>query len=245
MADPTVGVFEMNTFTPTNNVASYFDDDLTVPINFGVGKGKIDSEGFIAWDITAGTGEHKTGVDQTVIIGDQVEEIRGLQATTVNNDRDIHIMGSLKIVVETQEDRTVKDGRTTTIIGSDTISVKGDRDTTIAGNEYRTITETLQLTIIGGETKNEASKLWDYLGDFRGEYGGTDIKVTQGNFSLQYLKGDAQLHNADLSLMISELVLGKEGGVGVETKLAGGDVKLGCIKLISGGVSNKLDLCGS
>src|SRR5262245_6505585 len=148
MADPNASVFNMSDFTVTRRVAQNYTDDVKVPINDGVAKGKIDSPSFLT-GITAGVaGNVNDGVDQTIIAGDRVEEIRGKQAAKVDKDRDVHIVGSLKTLVDDKEERAVKVSRSTSI-GPVKAAVSAPKGTVenlmVQGQRYSYINGTDQL----------------------------------------------------------------------------------------------------
>jgi hypothetical protein len=150
MADPNASVFNMSDFTVTRRVAQNYTDDVKVPINDGVAKGKIDSPSFLT-GITAGVaGNVNDGVDQTIIIGDRVEEIRGKQAAKVTLDRDSHIVGSLKTLVDDKEERAVKVSRSTNV-GPVGVTVPAPPGTVenlmVQGQRYSYINGTDQLQI--------------------------------------------------------------------------------------------------
>jgi hypothetical protein len=149
MADLTAGVFDMNSFTVTKSVANYFDDNLKVPINEGVGKGKIDSDGFLA-DIKAGfADDKKIGIDQTIIKGDKVTEIRGNQYEKVHTDRGTHIVGKEELKIDVMRNTEVEENDELTIHGNHYTDVDGDTERTNLGG--------LVETIIGPRKLNEVS----------------------------------------------------------------------------------------
>ncbi len=150
MANPNASVFNMTDFTVTRRAAQDYVNDVKVPINDGVPKGAIDSPSFLT-GITAGVaGNVNDGVDQTIVFGDRVEEIRGKQAAKVTADRDIHILGSMKTLVDAKEERAVKGSRSTNI-GPVTASVPPPPGTVenlmVQGQRYSYINGTDQLQI--------------------------------------------------------------------------------------------------
>src|SRR5215510_2581514 len=150
MADPNASVFNMSDFTVTRRAAQSYMDDVKVPIKDGVAKGAIDSPSFLT-GITAGVaGNVNDGVDQSIIIGDRVEEIRGKQAAKVTLDRDSHILGSLKTLVDAKEERSVKVSRSTNI-GPVAVTVPAPPGTVenlmVQGQRYSYINGTDQLQI--------------------------------------------------------------------------------------------------
>jgi hypothetical protein len=150
MADPNASVFNMSDFTVTRRVAQNYTDDVKVPINDGVAKGNINSPSFLT-GITAGVaGNVNDGVDQSIIIGDRVEEVRGKQAAKVTLDRDSHIIGSLKTLVDDKEERSVKVSRSTNI-GPVAVTVPAPPGTVenlmVQGQRYSYINGTDQLQI--------------------------------------------------------------------------------------------------
>jgi hypothetical protein len=252
-----MSVFNAQHITATRKPVSNVCKDREVPITNGVADGsRIGTPSFLS-GITAGVADNiNDGIDQTIINGDQVEEIRGKRAAKITNDCDTHILGSLKILVDGKEERAVLSGRSTFIgrtgiplggaqIGMDSTRVQGDRFVTIVGNDTRIVTGSSFVSIMAGEMNNEVSQKSDFIGWFRWQYGGDDIKATIWNIGIQGGKADFQLWKTDLSAIKTELKFVKGDGVGIQTELLGGAAKLGVIKVISGGVCNKLDLFGT
>jgi hypothetical protein len=168
MANPRSSVFNMSDFTVTRRVAKNYVDDVKVPINEGVAKGAIDSPGFLT-GITAGVaGNVNNGVDQTIITGDQVMEVRGKQAAKVTIDRDIHIVGSLKTLVDAKEERAVKVSRSTNIgpVGAavppppgtvENLMVQGQRYSYINGNDQLHINAQNIKTVLNNGMSNSVT----------------------------------------------------------------------------------------
>jgi hypothetical protein len=253
-----MSVFDMQLITATRKPVSNACKDREVPIASGMADGsRIGSPNFLS-GITAGVADNiNDGIDQTVINGDQVAEIRGKQAAKITGDRDTHILGSLKMLVDGKEEREVKSGRVTHVgnvgiamacaqAGMDTIRINGDRYVLITRNDTRQVMGQSFITIVGGEVNNEVSQIMRSYGWMRFEYGGFDLKMCGiGSTAIQPANVDIRLLNTDFSLVKMGLSLTKGEGLGIETQLIGGDGKLGLVKLISGGICNKMDLFGS
>jgi hypothetical protein len=169
MADPSASVFNMSDFTVTRRVAQKYVDDVKVPINDGVAKGKIDSTSFLT-GITAGVaGNINDGVEQAIVNGTQVEEIKGYQAAKVVLDRDIHIVGSLRTLVDDKEERAVKVSRSTNIgPGAATVPpppgtvenlmVRGQRYSYINGvDQLQVNAQSIKTTLLGELWNNVTS----------------------------------------------------------------------------------------
>jgi hypothetical protein len=168
MADPNTSVFNMSNFTVTRRVAKNYIDDVTVRINEGVPKGGIDSRGFLT-GITAGVDNNfNDGVEQAIINGTKVEEIRGYHAAKVTLDREIHIVGSLKTLIDAKEERAVKGSRSTNIgPGAATVPpppgtvenlmVRGQRYSYINGNDQLQINAQNIKTVLNNGMSNSAT----------------------------------------------------------------------------------------
>jgi hypothetical protein len=253
-----MSVFNAQHITATRKPVSNVCKDREVPITNGVADGScIGTPSFLS-GITAGVADNiNDGIDQTIINGDQVEEVRGKRAAKITGDCDTHILGSLKILVDGKEERAVLSGRTTFIgrtgiplggaqIGMDTTRVQGDRFVTIIGNDTLTVTGALHKTVVAGEVENEVSQIWKSFGGWRGEYGGYDAKVCFiGAGTALPINTDIRGVNSDFTLATVGLSLTRAKGFGLQAQLVGGDGKLGVLKLISGGVCNKMDLFGT
>jgi hypothetical protein len=253
-----MSVFDQQPITVTRNPHSNVCKDREVPISNGVADGNVIGTPNFLSGIKAGVADNLfNGVVQTIINGDQVEEVRGTKGARIFGDCDTHINGSLKILVDDKEERAVLSGRTTFIgntgiplggaqIGMDTLRVKGDRFVTIVGNDTWTVTGTLQRTVVAGEVENEVSQIWKSFGGWRGEYGGYDAKVCFiGAGTALPINTDIRGINSDFTIATVGLSLTRAKGFGLQAQLVGGDGKLGVLKLISGGVCNKMDLFGT
>jgi hypothetical protein len=180
MADPNASVFDLKDFTVTRRVAQSYQDDVHVPIKDGVPKGGIAGQGFLA-DIHAGVSDSlQSGVDQTIIFGDQVEEIRGSQKAKVTGDHDIHIVGSLKILIDAEEERTVKGTRTTTIKGYDILTVVEDHIVDIMGDTHETYYGSLNEFIVDFLIRDEVSDIFDTKPLRQIEVSGEKVELTGG-----------------------------------------------------------------
>jgi hypothetical protein len=253
-----MSVFNALDLTRTRKPVSDVVKDREVPINNGMADGsRIGGPNFLS-GITAGVADSiNDGVDQTIINGDKVVEVRGKQAAKMTGDCNTHIAGSLKILVDGKEERALKGGRVTHIgnvgvamacaqAALDTTRIQGDRYIWINTNDTRMVNGQAFVTIVGGEVNNEVSQIMRFYGHLRYEYGGFDAKGCYvGSTTFQPINLDLRAVNTDISLVKMGLNLSKQEGLGLETQLVGGDGKLGLVKLISGGICNKMDLFGS
>lgn len=150
MADLSIGVFDMNSLTVTTSVADYFDDDLKVPINEGVSKGNINSTGFLA-EITAGFAEDKhNGVDQTIIRGDKVMEVKGNLYENILYDHGAHIGGKKELKIDGM--------RHTEIEKNDELEIHGNQYTDVYGDTQTTNYGGVVAHVIGHHLYNEVSR---------------------------------------------------------------------------------------
>jgi hypothetical protein len=253
-----MSVFNAQHITATRSPVSSVCKDREVPITNGVADGsRIGTSSFLS-GITAGVADNiNDGIDQTIINGDQVEEIKGKRATKIKEDCETHILGSLKILVDGKEEREVRSGRITHIgntgiamacaqVGLDTIRIQGDRYVMITGNYTRNIMGSLFKTTVAGEVDNEVSDIAKFFGQLRYEYGGYDAKTCWfGAVTALPINTDIRGVNMDFTIGTVGLSLGRTKGFGIQAQLVGGDGKLGFVKLISGGVCNKMDLLGT
>lgn len=187
MADPNASVFNVSDFTVTRRVAQNYMDDVKVPIKDGVAKGAIDSPSFLT-GITAGVaGNINDGVEQAIINGDQVEEVKGKQAAKVTADRDTHVVGSLKTLVDVKEERTVKDARTTTIKKDDNLTIGLNHNVDVMRDVHKSILGSVIETVIGSKKFNEVSTYWNWQG----------VKAIEGAFDFVKVCGV----KADISVL--------------------------------------------
>jgi hypothetical protein len=253
-----MSVFDQQPITATRNPQSNVCKDREVPISNGVADGSVIGTPNFLSGIKAGVADNLfNGVVQIIINGDQVEEVRGTKGASILGDCDTHIHGSLKTLVDGREERAVLSGRSTFIgrtgiplggaqIGMETTRVQGDRFVTIVGNETLIVTGSLQKTVVAGEVENEVAQIWKSFGGWRGEYGGYDAKLCFiGAGTALPINTDIRLVNTDFTIGQVGLTLSRTEGLGIQGQLVGGDGKLGVVKLISGGICNKMDLFGS
>jgi hypothetical protein len=160
MAGPNASVFNMSNFTVTRRVAKCYIDDVIVPINEGEAKGEINSWNFLT-GIDAAVDGINSGVEQIIIKGAQIEEIRGWHTAKVTLNREIHIVGSLKTLVDKKEERVVKVSRSARIgpvkapvpetPGSvENLMVQGQRSSYINGVDHLHVNaQSIKTTLLG------------------------------------------------------------------------------------------------
>src|SRR5262249_29423503 len=122
-----------------------------------------------------------SGRDQVIVkSGDQSAQVAA-------GNRWVEIQNGLQTNVHGHEARYVAQGRETQVKPLDDLKVWGDQITKVGRNEEKEVTGTSRRTIIGGVLQNDVSRVVQFYGNMRLQWGWIDSKLSiVTNSSVQF-----------------------------------------------------------